>query len=154
MFVSVLVFGRGKYSLLLFSDYPDRGQTHGPRGKNPKIDPQIGRTSQRASKRRQMMEASRFRSSSKSSRRTSANPDSKDQANPCLAAQTSPVWFFHRIQNQVEQGFASEFRKIHHGLLTDTLERPAHRTQRVHIGKNISVSVQSLRGSIIPAGQN
>ena len=29
-----------------------------------------------------------------------------------------------------------------------------HRPQRVHIGKNISVSFQSLGGSINPAGQN
>ena len=32
--------------------------------------------------------------------------------------------------------------------------RPPHRAQRVHIGKNISVSFQSLGGSINPAGQN
>ena len=33
------------------------------------------------------------------------------------------------------------------------IRRP-HRAQRVHIGKNISVSFQSLGGSINPAGQN
>ena len=33
-------------------------------------------------------------------------------------------------------------------------EYATHRTQRVHIGKNISVSFQSLRGGTIPAGQN
>ena len=32
--------------------------------------------------------------------------------------------------------------------------RKPHRAQRVHIGKNISVSFQSLGGSINPAGQN
>ena len=39
--------------------------------------------------------------------------------------------------------------KAHHILYFGT-----HRTQRVHIGKNISVSFQSLGGGIDPAGQN
>ena len=33
-------------------------------------------------------------------------------------------------------------------------DRGTHRTQRVHIGKNILVSFQSLGGGIDPAGQN
>ena len=43
----MLVFGRGKYSLLLFSDYPDRGQTD-PEAKIPRL---ILRLDERASKR-------------------------------------------------------------------------------------------------------
>ena len=44
--VSVLVFGRGKSSLLLFSDYPDRGQTVDPDAKIPRL---ILRLDERAS---------------------------------------------------------------------------------------------------------
>ena len=36
----------------------------------------------------------------------------------------------------------------------DTDNHDPHRPQRVHIGKNISVSFQSLGGGINPAGQN
>ena len=78
--VSVLVFGRRKSSFLLFSDYPDRGQTVDPEAKIPRL---ILRLDQRASKRTATNDGSvkipelkqiQPKNFSKSSWRTQVNP--------------------------------------------------------------------------------